>query len=706
MGKGEMQDLLLKLTARSDLLIAVMVMVIVFLMILPVPTIIVDILIALNMSLAVILVMVAVYLPSPLSFSAFPAVLLLTTLFRLALSITTTRLILLQADAGKIVESFGSFVVGGNMVVGLVVFLIITIVQFVVITKGSERVAEVGARFSLDAMPGKQMSIDGDLRAGGIENDEASARRRELEKESQLYGAMDGAMKFVKGDAIAGIIIIIVNIIGGISIGVLNLGLSMGEAGKIYSILTIGDGLVAQIPALLISITAGIIVTRVSVDDKTDVGKDIVNQVMAQPKALLIGSVVLFLFALIPGFPTTVFLTLSILLGGIAYALMSSSNIGEDGFEIGSASDSSPISGNRNAKTTDKSPQATGKSNVGSDFTSSSPLVIEIEESVKQILKPRDLNRELGEVRGALYHDLGVPFPSIDLVFRADIPDSSYKIMLDEVPVAIGYVRQGMLLVRESAETLNTMGISFDVGEQFLPDQQSQWVDESLAVELNSLNLAYMTISQILVYHLSFVLKHHAGEFLGIQECRRVIEEVEKKFPDLVKEVQRLVPLHKIADILRRLVSEEVSIKNMRLIMESLVEWGQSEKDPITLTEYVRSSLKRFISHKFSCGSNVIPAYIVDPNVEDLVRKGVRQTATGSYLALEPDQVERLMDSFRVAVGELSVGASNRPVVVVSMDVRRYVRRLIEQEFYELPVLSYQELTDEVTVQPLNRISI
>lgn len=699
MTASTLKSSLLNFTIRSDLVIAVFIMTIVFLMILPIPTLMVDILIAINMAASVVLVMVSVYLPSPLSFSAFPAVLLLSTLFRLALSITTTRLILLQADAGAIVESFGNFVVGGNMVVGLVVFLIITIVQFIVITKGSERVAEVGARFSLDAMPGKQMSIDGDMRSGVIDMETASLRRGALEKESQLYGAMDGAMKFVKGDAIAGIIIIIVNILGGISIGTFQQGMAAGDAVQLYSILTVGDGLVAQIPALLISIAAGIIVTRVTVDENSDVGNDISNQIKAQPKALMIASVLLLLFALIPGFPSAVFVTLAILIGGIGYSLTREDDTVEAVPPFGQAV-SYPSKGKGEVEPKD------AKSDLASSaLTLSVPLVIEVADSVKNVLSPTELNGELGEIRRALYRDLGVPFPGIDLVFRQDLGEGEYRILLDEVPVASGTLVPGMFLSRESADTLAVMGFTTKGTDQFLPDLPSIWLDEKDEAALVEASISFMKPTQILIYHLAFVLKRYSGEFIGIQECRQLLEQVEKSFPDLVKEVQRIIPIQKITDIFSRLVAEDISIRNMRLVMQSLVEWGQTEKDPILLTEYVRSSLKRHISYKYSGGTNIVSAYILDPAVEDVVRKGIRQTSSGSYLALDPEASDALMRSIRAAIGDIST-QMGRPVLLASMDIRRYVRRLIETEFYEIPVLSYQEITEEITVQPLSRISL
>src|SRR4051812_2931446 len=319
---ARVQRVVLQVANRTDLFLAALIVCIIFMMILPLPTWLVDALIAVNMCIAAVLLMVAMYLPSPLAFSSFPSVLLVTTLFRLGIEIATTRLILLQADAGHIIETFGNFVVGGNLVVGLVVFLILTIVQFVVITKGAERVAEVGARFSLDAMPGKQMSIDGDMRAGVIDMDEARKRRTLVEKESQLYGSMDGAMKFVKGDAIAGLIIVAVNLLGGILIGTMQRGMSAAEAMKVYSILTIGDGLIAQIPALFISIGAGMIVTRVTTGDgPSNVGRDVGQQILSQPKALLIGCAVMVGFGLIPGMPTVTFLILAAALASVGYTL-------------------------------------------------------------------------------------------------------------------------------------------------------------------------------------------------------------------------------------------------------------------------------------------------------------------------------------------------------------------------------------------------
>ena len=696
MNWDRVQRLLLALTARNDIVLAVLVMAVIFMMIIPLPTAMIDALIAMNMTFGVILLMVAVYIDSPLAFSAFPSVLLITTLFRLALSISTTRLILLQADAGEIIYAFGDFVVAGNLVVGAVIFLIITIVQFLVITKGSERVAEVSARFSLDAMPGKQMSIDGDMRAGLIDMEEARRRRALVEKESQLYGSMDGAMKFVKGDAIAGLIIIVVNILGGITIGVLQHGMSAEEALHTYSILTVGDGLVSQIPGLLIAITAGIIVTRVTTEESTNLGSDIGAQLMAQPRALLIGGFLMFLFAAVPGFPAPVFLALGLTVLSLGFVL----NRLQAQPETATA-DALP------ALAPSGRPQQTKpKAPAGEEFSLTVPLMIDIDAGTEGRIDPDTLNQALIEIRQALYLDLGVPFPGIHLRFNASLDAGTYRILIQEIPMAQGRLRAGKLLCREDPEHLDILKIPYTKEDAFLPGLATTlWVEEKYHSTLAQAGIPFLEPARILTYHLSFVLKKYAAEFIGIQETRYLMEKMEAEFPELVKEVQRVLPLQKITEVLQRLVSEEISIRNLRTILEALVEWGQKEKDTVLLTEYVRGNLSRYISYKYSHGQNLLPAYLLGPDLEETIRSGIRQTSGGSYLALDPDTIRRFVDKVKTLVGDLD-HAPNRPVMITSMDIRRYVRKLLENDLFGLPVLSYQELTQEITVQPLGKIDL
>lgn len=696
--QGRLHRLVMVLTSRNDIVLAVMIVAIIFMMILPLPTWLVDVLIGLNMTASAMLLMVAMYLPSPLAFSSFPSVLLVTTLFRLGISIATTRLILLQADAGHIVQTFGNFVVGGNLIVGLVVFLILTIVQFVVITKGAERVAEVAARFSLDAMPGKQMSIDGDMRAGSIDMDEAKRRRGIVEKESQLYGAMDGAMKFVKGDAIAGLIIVAVNLLGGIMVGTLQRDMTMGDAARVYSVLTIGDGLIAQIPALFIAICAGIIVTRVNTGEAgpSNVGRDIGAQVLSQPKALIIAAAVALGMGLIPGMPTLTFVCLAAALGGVGVILLRSTRKVVDS-KTGQVTEVPAL------QAAGAPPRA--KNEAGEEFVPTVPLLVDVAAHLKTEFDPEALNDELLKIRRALYFDLGVPFPGIQLRFNDSLPAESYGIQLSEVPVSQGRLRPGWLLARENPRNLDALGVPYEEDKKFLPGIATLWVPVHLKDTLERAGIPLMDPSRILAYHLAFVLKKYSADFLGIQETRFLMSSMEARFPDLVKEVTRVMPVQKIAEILQRLVSEEVSVRNLRAVLESLVEWGQKEKDSVLLTEYVRASLKRHISYKYSSGQNMLPAYLLAPQVEETLRGAVRQTSAGSYLALDPAVSKRLLESIKRSVGDLTA-TTHKPVLLTSMDIRRYLRKLIEQELYELPVLSYQEMTLEINIQPLARIEL
>ncbi|MGI6244215.1 MAG: type III secretion system export apparatus subunit SctV [Pseudochelatococcus sp.] len=703
-----MTRLLQLMSQRNDLVLAFLLVAVIFMMILPLPTDLIDFLIGVNLTLAAILLMASMYVKDVVQLSAFPSILLITTLFRLALSISTTRLILVQGDAGHLVSAFGEFVVGGNLVVGLVVFLILTIVNFMVITKGSERVAEVSARFSLDSMPGKQMSIDSDMRAGMIELDEAKRRRGKLEKESQLYGAMDGAMKFVKGDAMAGLIITAINLIGGIAIGTMQQGLPMNEAMNHYSLLTIGDGLVTQIPALFISITAGFIVTRVSSDDNADLGSDIVKQISGEPRALLITGGILLIFAVVPGFPTVVFLGLAAATGGAGFLLTRKAR------KAGAAQGAHdmPALAPALAQAGQQMPAFPADDENEPDtpievvsFALTVPLIVDIASSVRHSIRPAKLDREVAKVRRALYFDLGVPFPGINLRLNDNLSDGEYRILVNEVPVAAGAARPGYVMVRESEENLRMFDIPVERGQDFLPRTPSLWVPNRYLPLLERANIQAMTLSTMMTYHLAHVLKTHASEFVGIQETMFLMNQMQKNFNELTREATRLLPIITITDVMQRLVSEEISIRDMRTILEALVTWGQREKDPIILTEHVRGALSRYITHKFSAGQNIIPAYLISKDVEDVVRGAVRQTSGASYLALSPDVHRQLMGTMKRVIGDMNRHIAP-PVMMAPMDIRRFMRKIIERDFPDLPVLSYQELTASANVQPLDRIKL
>ncbi|HFC92161.1 MAG TPA: EscV/YscV/HrcV family type III secretion system export apparatus protein [Leucothrix mucor] len=699
MFSDNVQDFLLKITKRNDIVLAIFLVMIAFLMILPIPTFVIDILIGINLSGAILLLMIGVYMPSPLAFASFPSVLLLTTMFRLALSISTTRLILLQADAGAIVTTFGEFVVGGNIVVGFVIFFIITIVQFIVITKGSERIAEVSARFSLDAMPGKQMSIDSDLRSGTITMDEARVRRNNLEKGSQLYGSMDGAMKFVKGDAIAGMVIIFVNILGGISVGMMQQNMSFGDAGALYSILTIGDGLVSQIPALFISITAGIIVSRVTTDENTNLGQDIGNQMMSQPNALLIASGVVFIMGLIPGFPFIVFLFLSFVLG-LAGLLMR--QVQAHQFE--EAGGTSLIGANISDQARFKAAESSNKS----DDEEVSPVLVELTDQARQHLTPEDLHNEFTAVRKKFYLDMGIPIPGIRFRLMTSMQDE-YKIFIQSIPVAQGQLGLGQVFVNETSENLNNKQIPHQAGENFLPGLPTVWVAQEQAENLQNQKIKTLNPAQILAFHLSSSLRQHASEFVGVQEVHMLFNKLERQgFGELIREAQGLVPLPKITDVLRRLVAEGISIRDLRQILESIIERGETEKDIPMLAEYVRMGLKRQISHKFSNGSLTLPVYLLEPETENAIKGSIRQLPTGSFLDLAPEVsdffIQTLKNNEEAAQNQADLTA--RPVVLTSMELRRHLSTYFASKMVVIPVLAFQELTSEVRLNPLGRLQV
>jgi len=686
----------------SDVILAGFIILIIGMIIIPVPPMVIDIMIAINMSAAICLLMVALYIQKAVHLSIFPSILLVTTLFRLGIEIAATRQILLHANAGHIIFAFGNFVVGGNFIVGGVIFLIITIVQFIVVTKGAERVAEVAARFTLDAMPGKQMSIDADLRSGTIDSNQARELRLALQKESQLYGAMDGAMKFVKGDVIAGIVIAIINIVGGLVIGMLIHNMPGLLAAKTYSLLSIGEGLVTQIPSLMISLTAGVVTTRVSSEKKnTNLGKDISSQIFSHSKGLILAGCVTFGMAFLEGFPSWIFLLLTALFVGVGlknHFKEKKRALKESTGTVGPASIETDIEGHSVVR------------GGLDDYALTLPVILEMGNSLSGVIRKEKggttfVDDMIPKMRHALYQDLGVRFPGVHV--RTDSPTlepSEYSIFLNEVPIVRGRIMDGSVLTNENEETLRRYNLPFTQSKNAI-GQAALWVENRYVEVLKKAGIKYWKPLDVMILHLSQFYKNYASDFIGIQEVRAILEFLEKSFPDLVKEVTRLVPLQKLTEIFRRLVQEQVSIKDLRTILESLSEWAQTEKDTVLLTEYVRSSLKRYISYKYSLGQTVLSVYLLDPEIEDMIRGAIKQTSAGSYLALDPDSVQLILHAMRGVIVPTPPGGQP-PVLLTAIDVRRFARKLIEGDFPELPVVSYQEIVPEVRIQPLGRIQL
>ncbi len=704
-------DLMVVLKRYADIGLAVLVMLVVSMMIIPLPTPLLDVLLVLNISISVIMLLIAMYIPQALRLAAFPTIILITTMFRLSLNVSSTRLILLHAHAGEVIESFGKFVVQGNFVVGAVIFLVLMLINFLVISKGSERVAEVAARFTLDAMPGKQMSIDADLRAGAFDLDEARRRRSDLGRESQLFGSMDGAMKFVKGDSIAGLIITAINIVAGIIIGVTQKGMTAGEAVETYSILTIGEGLVAIIPALLMSICAGLIVTRVaSEEDDANLGMDLASQVLAQPKAFMIAAGFIFLIGLVPGLPGIPFTICAVSVGGLAYGLKKSQDV-----KLGGGAPAAIVEQREEqAKEEKKAAVQKAKAQEGQSAQMMpvvTPIALEVAGDLVPLVDDTGgsnfLNELIPMMRDGLFYELGVRYPGLRVRGNeGDLPPGSYIIMVNEIPLVMGTVDKNKCLVNDTPDRLRLLGIEAEPAQNPANGNACGWISTEQRKLAEDAGLTTWDAPGYIVLHLSAVLRKNAAEFVGIQETQNMLEQLEQAFPALVKEVvPKAVSPFQLTDILRRLVEEEISIRDLRNILQALAEWGPVENDTVMLTEYVRAALKRYISHKYTRGQSTLIVYLLDPQIEETVRSSVQHTSSGSYLALEPEITQEILAAVRNEVGNLPPSAQ-QPVVLTTMEIRRYFRKLVELEFPHLAVLSYQELSPEMNIQPIARISL
>ncbi|MCA4963437.1 EscV/YscV/HrcV family type III secretion system export apparatus protein [Pseudomonas sp. Y24-6] len=679
--------ILRSVTSRPELLILTLMVMIIAMLIIPLPTVLVDFLIGLNIVIAILIFMGSFYIERILSFSTFPALLLITTLFRLALSISTSRLILTQADAGEIIASFGEFVIGDSLVVGFVIFSIVTIVQFIVITKGSERVAEVAARFSLDGMPGKQMSIDGDLKAGSIDTKEARERRSTLERESQLYGSFDGAMKFIKGDAIAGIIIIFVNFLGGIAIGVVQLGMDMTTALHTYTLLTIGDGLVAQIPALLIAIGAGFIVTRVN-GDEANLGRNMMTQMLGNPFVIGVTAFLAIGVGILPGFPVGVFL----LLAGALVALLYFRHRARG--KAGSRSATSaqtPADGQPGS-------ELGLIDNVDNMATETIALMLLVPNQRLEELRQAQLCERF---RSQFFVDYGIRIPEPRLRGVDALPQGQVAVLINEVRADQFDIHFDRLRIVDYKPELEHLSLDLSTGLDS-NKQASIWVSSAHRDKLqgmgHQLRPAYDEFYRCLVT----LLARNINEFFGVQETKTLLDEMEARYPDLLKEVYRHATVQKIAEILQRLISERISVRNMKLILESLAHWGSREKDVLALVEHVRGSLGRYISNKFAHG-NDLRVLLLSPEFEDVMRKGIRQTSAGSFLNLEPAASDELMD--RLALGLDSLHFAQKDLVLLaSVDVRRYIKKFIEGRFRELDVVSFGEISDSISVNVIKTL--
>ncbi|KGT90325.1 type III secretion protein HrpI [Erwinia typographi] len=676
---------------RSEIVGAMFAMAIVFMLIIPLPLGLIDTLIAVNICISSLLVVLAMYLPKPLAFSSFPAVLLLTTMFRLALSISTTRQILVQQDAGHIVAAFGTFVVGGNLAVGMVMFLILTVVNFLVITKGSERVAEVAARFTLDAMPGKQMSIDSDLRAGLIDVSTAKRRRVDLAKESQLFGAMDGAMKFVKGDAIAGLVILFINLIGGFSIGVMQLGMPAGDAMHTYSVLTIGDGLIAQIPALLISLTAGMIITRVSSDSETDgnnnIGREIAEQLTSQPKAWILSSIGMFGFALLPGMPTGVFIVLAVL------------TLATGSFQVWRAK-RLLVAERPQMENEVVPPELNGTEDLR-QFNPTRPYLLQFPSSARGTAETLDLVQAIRRMRNSIVYNYGFTLPAFDIEFQESLPVDEFRYSVYEIPRVIGTFNVAQSAVGLSGHDHLAEEEGVTPGTETRRESTLLWLPADHPL-LENEQIPRWGFHELLMQRMENAIHASAPHFIGLQETRALMGWLESEQPELAQELQRVMPIARFSNVLQNLVAERIPLRSVRAIAEALIEHGQNERDISLLTDLVRISLKEHICYQYT-QEDGLHVWLLTPEMEEQLRDSLRQTQSEVFFSLTQEQNMAILAQMRNA---FAVENARFAVMLVAQDLRSPLRGLIQDEFHQVPVLSFAELQSNLSINVVGRLDL
>jgi type III secretion protein V len=672
--------------ASSDVVLAVVMAAVIAAMIVPLPAWLLDVGLALNLAAAAALLVAALSAKDALKVTAFPTLLLVTTLFRLALNVSSTRLALSEGHAGQVIEAFGEFVVRGNYLVGAVVFAILTLVQFLVVAKGSERVAEVSARFTLDAMPGKQMSIDADLRAGAIDQAQARRRRRELERESQMFGAMDGAMKFVKGDVVAGLVIVAVNLLGGTAIGVLQGGMGFAEAAATFALIAIGDGLVSQIPSLCIAVAAGLVVTRVASEHEGDtLGSEIGAQFFGQARALWVVSGLCFALGWMPGMPLLVFLGLAAAFGGLAH-LLSTSSSRSAGPQGAGAESAAPQGTETPASVGEGTGPAVGVS----------PLTLDLAPDLTGIVQENGsafVHQALNQLRDDLFLELGVRIPGIRVRTQASyLPKGQYRILIDDVPAATGEVHAGQLYALSPPEELAFLDVGAQPALEPATGKAISRVPEAGRSRLELAQVAVRRPGELIAEHLHRVLRARAAVLLGVQEVQGLLEGLEPQAPALVKEALQKVPLPLLTEVLRKLVQEQVSIRNIRALLEALVS-PATEGDAAALAERCRQALHRYLSHKYA-PSGPLYAYLVDPGVEESLRSGGPRGALP-----EPERVAAILEGVR------RIAHGGQAVLLTAPDVRRTLRRLCEGAFPDVAVLTYAELDAELQIRPVGRLA-
>jgi flagellar biosynthesis protein FlhA len=676
--------------SARDLSVLASVILIVAMLIIPFPSWLLSLLIIINISLALLVLLISMNMNEPLQFSIFPSLLLLLTLFRLGLNVSTTRSILSKGEAGDVVETFGTFVVGGNILVGLVVFIILIVIQFIVITKGSERVSEVAARFTLDAMPGKQMSIDADLNAGMITEHDARDRREKVGKEADFYGAMDGASKFVKGDAIAGIVIVMINLIFGIIIGMTQQGLPIAEAATRYSLLTVGDGIVSQIPALLISTATGIVVTRAA--SEGNLGQDIMNQLLAYPVMLYVSAFTIFMLGVATPINDILTIPVAALLGIGGYMLSKSPKETEtDLMEMEEEVEQDEM----------KSPESVV------NLLNVDPIEFEFGYGLIPLADTNqggDLLDRIVMIRRQLAIELGLVIPVVRIRDNIQLQPNEYRLKIKGNEMARGellldhYLAMSPGVEDDSIEGIDTIEPSFG-----LP---AKWISEEMKEQAEIFGYTVVDPPSVVSTHITEMIKNNAHELLGRQETKQLIDHLQESYPILVEEVTpNPLSVGEVQKVLSKLLKENVSIRNLPIIFETLADYGKMSSDTELLAEYVRQSLARQITNQYVQGESTLKVVTMSGKVEKMIADAIQQTEHGNYLSMDPNDSQGILEAVASQVEQLSL-MEESPVVLCSPAVRMYVRQLTERYFPQVPIISYNELEANVEVQSLGVVNI
>ncbi len=669
---------------NQDVWLATGVLAILVILIIPIPAWSLDIFLTLNISLSMVVLLGTIYLKKPVEFAVFPSLLLILTLFRLSLNVASTKLILGHAAAGNVINAFGNFVTGNNYVVGVVVFAIIVVIQFVVITKGATRISEVAARFTLDAMPGKQMGVDADLNAGLISEDQARARRRDIEQEADFYGAMDGATKFVRGDAIAGIIITIVNILVGLVIGVWQRGLSLADAAQIYTQLTVGDGLVTQVPAVIISVAAGIIVTRTTSD--VNLGADLTAQLQRYPRALGLSGVMLAIFGLVPGMPTLPFLAIAAGLGGLAYQ-------SSQKFQRDAAADLVLAEAEESAA--EEEPEERTE-----DLLVVDPLKVELGYGLIQLADPKqggDLLTRVQIIRQQMASKMGFIVPVVRIVDNMRLRPNEYVVKLREAEIA-----------RYELVPDHTLAMNPGLAQEEIPGipttepafgLQAVWVGPAERDRAELLGYTIVEPSAVVATHLTELLMTFAAELLTRQDVQKLVDTVKENSPSVVEELlPTVLNLGEVQKVLQSLLRERVSIRNLEIVLETLADFGPRTRDVELLTEYARHALARQVCSEFVDEANALHVVTLSPGLEAEILDAVRQNDNGDYIPLAPERADTIATQTIEAVQPL-VAAGQDPIVLTSAQVRRYFKRIVERHLPKAVVLSYNEIDPSVKLE-------